>query len=63
VRLAESHDVAAAFESARKQPIVTVQPVIDRRPDGKPELSIPSNAGYPALPPSLAKFASPSGPG
>jgi len=62
VRLAESRDVAAAFAAARKQPIVTVQPAIARRADGKPELSIPANAGYPALPPALARFATPEAP-
>jgi 8-oxo-dGTP pyrophosphatase MutT (NUDIX family) len=61
VRLAESPDVATLFARARQQPIVTVQPWIDRRPDGKPELSIPKDAGYPTLPPALARFASPEG--
>jgi 8-oxo-dGTP pyrophosphatase MutT (NUDIX family) len=62
VRLAESRTVAEAFESARKQPIVTVQPALSRREDGKTQLSIPSNAGYPALPPALAHFATPEAP-
>ncbi|MFI5316324.1 MAG: NUDIX domain-containing protein [Myxococcota bacterium] len=58
VRLAESRDVAAALARARAQPIVTVQPALARRADGKPELSIPADAGYPPLPPELARFAS-----
>jgi 8-oxo-dGTP pyrophosphatase MutT (NUDIX family) len=61
VRLAESRDVADALERAKRQPIVTVQPAIARGADGKPELAIPANAGYPALPPALARFASVEG--
>ena len=61
VRLAESVDVATALERARAKRIVTVQPSLARRADGKPELSIPADAGYPALPPELARFASVEG--
>jgi 8-oxo-dGTP pyrophosphatase MutT (NUDIX family) len=58
VRLAESLDVAAALERARAQRIVTVQPALARGADGRPALSIPADAGYPALPRELARFAS-----
>jgi len=61
VRLAESRDVADALERARKQPIVTVQPALARGADGKAELAIPADAGYPPLPPALARFASVEG--
>lgn len=61
LRLAESRDVADALERARKQPIVTVQPEIARGADGKPMLAIPAAAGYPPLPPALARFGSVEG--
>ena len=62
VRLAESRDVAGALDAARRQPIVTVQPALTRRADGKAELQIPADAGYPGLPPELARFATPEAP-
>ncbi len=58
VRLAESRDVADALERARQQPIVTVQPALARGADGKNELAIPADAGYPPLSRALARFAS-----
>ncbi len=57
-RLAESRDVADALERARQQPIVTVQPALARGADGKNELAIPADAGYPPLSRALARFAS-----
>jgi 8-oxo-dGTP pyrophosphatase MutT (NUDIX family) len=62
VRLAQSRNVAGALAAARRQPVVTVQPALTRRADGKPELQIPAEAGYPALPPALARFALPEAP-
>ena len=61
VRLAESRDVADALERAKKLPIVTVQPALARGADGKNQLVIPADAGYPPLPPALARFASVEG--
>lgn len=61
VRLAESRDVADALERAKKQPIVTVQPALVRGADGRSELAIPADAGYPPLPRALARFASVEG--
>ena len=62
LRLAESRDVAGALAAARRQPVVTVQPAITRRADGKAELQIPGAAGYPTLPAALARFATPEAP-
>src|SRR6266850_552913 len=51
-----ARDVADALERARKQPIVTVQPALVRGADGKSELTIPADSGYPPLPRALARF-------
>jgi hypothetical protein len=51
-----SHDVAGALARTRARPVVTVRPKVGRTPDGKPELVIPPEAGYPPLPPALAKL-------
>jgi 8-oxo-dGTP pyrophosphatase MutT (NUDIX family) len=61
VRLAESRSVSDALERAKRQPIVTVQPAVARGADGKPALAIPEDAGYPPLPPALARFGSVEG--
>jgi hypothetical protein len=55
--LASSVDDALA--RARRAPVVTVRPVLARTPEGKPELRIPPEAGYPPLPPALAKLSLP----
>jgi 8-oxo-dGTP pyrophosphatase MutT (NUDIX family) len=55
--LAASVDDALA--RARRAPVVTVRPTLARTPDGKPELRIPPEAGYPPLPPALAKLSLP----
>jgi len=55
--LASSVDEALA--RARRAPIVTVRPTLGRTPEGKPELRIPPEAGYPPLPPALAKLSLP----
>ncbi|MEX2208883.1 MAG: NUDIX hydrolase [Myxococcota bacterium] len=49
-------DVADALARTRARPLVTVRPALRRAPDGKPELVIPPEAGYPPLPPALAKL-------
>lgn len=54
--LAEARDVADALARSRARPVVTVRPKLVRTPDGKPELLIPPEAGYPPLPPALAKL-------
>jgi 8-oxo-dGTP pyrophosphatase MutT (NUDIX family) len=51
-----ARDVADAFARTRARSVVTVRPKIGRTPDGKPELLIPPEAGYPPLPPALAKL-------
>jgi hypothetical protein len=51
-----SQDVAAALARTRARKLVTVRPALGRTPDGKPELVIPPEAGYPPLPPALAKL-------
>ena len=51
-----SGDVADALARTRARPLVTVRPALRRTPDGKPELVIPPEAGYPPLPPTLAKL-------
>jgi 8-oxo-dGTP pyrophosphatase MutT (NUDIX family) len=58
-RLAQAKNVADALARARSAPIVTVQPALVRGADGKPSLSIPPEAGYPALPPALLKLGAP----
>jgi 8-oxo-dGTP pyrophosphatase MutT (NUDIX family) len=55
--LAASVDDALA--RARRAPVVTVRPTLARTPEGKPELRIPAEAGYPPLPPALAKLSLP----
>ncbi len=54
--LGEARDVADALARTRARSVVTVRPRIGRTPDGKPELLIPPEAGYPPLPPALAKL-------
>jgi hypothetical protein len=54
--LAESRDVADALARTRARAVVTVRPKFTRTADGKPELLIPPEAGYPPLPPALAKL-------
>ena len=54
--LGASRDVADALARTRARSVVTVRPRIGRTPDGKPELLIPPEAGYPPLPPALAKL-------
>jgi hypothetical protein len=54
--LGMASDVADALSRTRARPIVTVRPRLSRTPDGKPELVIPPEAGYPPLPPALAKL-------
>jgi 8-oxo-dGTP pyrophosphatase MutT (NUDIX family) len=49
-------DVGDALARTRARAVVTVRPAIARTPDGKPELRIPPEAGYPPLPPALAKL-------
>lgn len=44
-KLGRSQDVASALETARTARVVTVQPVIEDRPEGK-MLCIPADAGY-----------------
>ncbi len=51
-----ANDVADALARTRARPVVTVRPGFRRAPDGKPELLIPPEAGYPPLPPTLAKL-------
>jgi 8-oxo-dGTP pyrophosphatase MutT (NUDIX family) len=51
-----ANDVADALAQTRARPLVTVRPALRRTPDGKPELAIPPEAGYPPLPPTLAKL-------
>ncbi len=51
-----ARDVADALSRTRARPVVTVRPRLGRTPDGKPELLIPPEAGYPPLPPALAKL-------
>ena len=50
-------DVADALGRTRARSLVTVRPKLGRTPDGKPELVIPPEAGYPPLPPALAKLS------
>ncbi len=50
---------ADALARARRSPVVTVRPTLARTPEGKPELRIPPEAGYPPLPPTLAKLSLP----
>jgi len=50
------HDVGDALARTRARAVVTVRPALTRTPDGKPELRIPPEAGYPPLPPALAKL-------
>ena len=57
-RLAQARDVADAFARAAAQPVVTVQPALAVGAGGKRELRIPADAGYPPLPPGLAKYGS-----
>jgi len=57
-KLAQARDVADAFARARAQPVVTVQPSLAVGATGKRELRIPAEAGYPPLPPGLAKYGS-----
>ena len=57
-KLAEARDVADAFARARARPVVTVQPTLAVGASGKRELRIPVEAGYPPLPPGLAKYGS-----
>jgi len=54
--LGGARDVADALARTRARSIVTVRPEVGRTPDGKPELRIPAEAGYPPLPPALAKL-------
>jgi hypothetical protein len=54
-----AHGVADALARARRAPVVTVRPALVRTPEGKPELRIPAEAGYPPLPPALAKLSLP----
>jgi 8-oxo-dGTP pyrophosphatase MutT (NUDIX family) len=54
--LAESRDVADALTRTRARAVVTVRPKFTRTADGKPQLLIPPEAGYPPLPPALAKL-------
>jgi len=49
-------DVSDALERTRARALVTVRPTLGRTPDGKPELIVPPEAGYPPLPPALAKL-------
>jgi len=58
-RLAQAKDAADALARARSARIVTVQPALSRGPDGKPELSIPAEAGYPMLSPALLRVGAP----
>ncbi len=50
-----ARDLADALSRTRSRRVVTVLPEIRRTPEGKPELVIPPEAGYPPLPPALAK--------
>ena len=54
--LGEARDVADALARTRARAVVTVRPKLGRTPDGRPELHIPPEAGYPPLPPALAKL-------
>jgi len=54
--LGEARDVADALARTRMRSVVTVRPKLGRTPDGKPELLVPPEAGYPKLPPALAKL-------
>jgi 8-oxo-dGTP pyrophosphatase MutT (NUDIX family) len=54
-----STSVDEALARARRAPVVTVRPALARTPEGKPELRIPPEAGYPPLPPALAKLSLP----
>jgi 8-oxo-dGTP pyrophosphatase MutT (NUDIX family) len=54
--LGAARDVSDALARTRARAIVTVLPALGRTPDGKPELRIPPEAGYPPLPPALAKL-------
>lgn len=49
-------DVGDVLARTRSRAVVTVRPALARTPDGKPELRIPPEAGYPPLPPALAKL-------
>lgn len=51
-----SSDVDDSLARTRARTLVTVRPALRRAPDGKPELVIPPEAGYPPLPPALAKL-------
>jgi 8-oxo-dGTP pyrophosphatase MutT (NUDIX family) len=50
-----ARDLDDALSRTRSRRVVTVLPGIRRTPEGKPELVIPPEAGYPPLPPALAK--------
>ena len=54
--LGEARDVADALARTRARSVVTVRPRIGRTPEGKPELLIPPEAGYPPLSPALSKL-------
>jgi 8-oxo-dGTP pyrophosphatase MutT (NUDIX family) len=51
-----ARDVGDALARTRARTVVTVRPALSRTPEGKPELRIPPEAGYPPLPPALAKL-------
>ncbi len=55
--LALARDVEDVLARARARSVVTVQPGVRRGPDGKPELVIPPEAGYPPLPSALLKLS------
>ncbi len=58
-RLDQAVDVADALARARRTPVVTVRPALERTGEGRLELRLPPEAGYPSLPPALLRLALP----